>query len=301
MITLRYHIVSVVAVFLALGLGILLGSSVVSGPLEARLHADLERAIDARGTAQREAREVGDEITALRRRLAEETGPWSVFGRLDGESVVFVVDAPDLPRWGDHVVDSIVGAGATSSGTVLLGDRFALEQPDDSDDLIAAVRESLPTFEPSEDVASSALDVLGEQFLSPTGSTLIDSMVRAGFVTVEGRPDGAWPPPGSSILFLSVVNRREIPPWRLAFARSVAADQATLVVTDGVELKSVVTELRRTDDLPTTLATFDAATEDTDPGGLGLTAAMLAAIEARGGHFGTERGRQFVPPPTQQE
>jgi hypothetical protein len=97
---------------------------------------------------------------------------------------------------------------------------------------------------------------------------------------------------------LSAVRADDVPltPGTTAFARNVAQVAPTLVVSDVATETSLVTELRDTDGLPENLSTFDAATAEMDPGGTGVVAALLAATESRGGHYGTGRGLTFVAP-----
>jgi hypothetical protein len=73
----------------------------------------------------------------------------------------------------------------------------------------------------------------------------------------------------------------------------------TLVVTDRPEGQSLATDVRQltNGDRPNTLSTFDAATDEEDPGGVGVVASMLAASDGQGGDWGSE-GERFIPPNT---
>lgn len=298
MIDLRYHIVSLMAVFLALALGILLGSSVVSTPLEARLQGDLARARDARASAQDRATELEEELEALRRRLSGEVGPWSVHGRLQGRDLIVVSDGSQIPAWRNDVRDVLLNAGSEPAGTITLEDRWRLATPEEADELVRTVQGVVPSFDQESGVSEAALTLLGERLLEPTGRALLDELVGAGFVSVQARPDGAWPRPGSVVVLLSASRTGSATPLPGAalFARSVAQLVPTLVVSDSPDGRSVVTQLRRAEDLPDALATFDAGTADGDPGGIGVTAALVAATQGRGGHYGSEEGRPFIAP-----
>ena len=302
MISLRYHIVSVVAVFLALGLGIVLGSAVVSTPLQSRLNADVERYKDERDRANEEADVLERENDVLRERVVEQIAPWSTHLKLAGLSFVIVSDAPKAPEWRDHVSDALVAAGAEAQGAILFSDRWQLGAPEDEADLDATMRSVVPSFEAGDDTGESAMTTLGERFTDAGGRALIDVLSRDGFMTVQGRSDGEWPPPGAAVVILSAARAGQSSPPPMpgpptqAFATSVATVAPTLVVTDLSGEPSLVSTLRDADDLPDGLATFDAGTEASDPGGIGLVAALLAATEDRGGHYGTGRGLSFVAP-----
>jgi hypothetical protein len=297
-ISLRYHIVSIMGVFLALGLGILLGSSVVSAPLDARHVAEAQRYKDERDEAKTETSRLTGENRDLRGRISDEIAPWAVHERLAGTPFVFVSDDPRVPKWRGHVESALVAAGADPQGTIVLSDRWRLDAPDDETDLVATMRSIVPAFEPGDEPAAAALSLVGERFAEPTGRALIDVLGRDGFLTVQGRTDGDWPPPGAAVVLLSGARPEDVPltPGTSALARSVAAVTPILVVSDVAEETSLVTELRDTSDLPENLSTFDSATDETDPGGIGVVAALLAATDSRGGHYGTGRGLTFVAP-----
>lgn len=297
MISLRYHIISIVAIFLALGLGVVLGSSVVSTPLDARLNADVQRYKDQRDQASEEADELKTENQAIRERLTDQIAPWAEHLRLADREFVFVSDSPQAPRWQDHVLDALVAAGAQPQGTILLSERWQLGTPEDRADLNSTVRSVVPTFEPEDDPRVAALALVGERFAEPTGRELIDELTRDGFVTVQGRSGEEWPPPESAVVLLSPSRDEEAPltSATLAFARSVGEVTPTLAASDVPGEGSVVAELRDGDGLPDNLVTFDSATTDGDPGGIGVVAALVAATEGQGGHYGTQRGLSFMP------
>lgn len=303
MIDLRYHIISIVAVFLALALGILLGSSVVSGPLEARLQDDLHRAREARQSAERQRDEVAARNEALTERLSGDVGAWAVENRLADRNVLLVGDASELPDWSSEVMTPISKAGATEAGRLLFSERWALKDDTDSDVLVEAVRETLPEFDGGEDPASSAARVLGENFLTTQGREMLGALADADFLNVQIETDAAWPPPNAVVLALSAAREEdaEKSSWVAEFVRAVAAAAPTLAATNESSGPSLVSDLRDIDDLPTSLATFDSAGEEIDPGGLGVIAALVAAADGRGGHYGTSQGRSFVAAVTSEE
>lgn len=298
MISFRYHIVSIMGVFLALGLGILLGSSVVTSPLQSRLQHDLSAARQERDEAKAQTKELNDQNDTLRDRMTDQVAPWAMHGRLADVPFVFVSDGPGVPEWRGHVQTALVAAGADPHGTIAFTDRWQLTEPNDETDLVATMRSIVPAYEPGGDPAGSALELLGERFAEPTGRALVDVLGRDGFLTLQGRSDGDWPPSGAAVVVLSSVSGDDAPllPGGLNFARGVARVTPTLVVSDAPAGLSLLTELRGERGLPDGLSTFDSATDETDPGGIGVVAAMLAATESRGGHYGTARGLAFVAP-----
>ena len=299
MISFRYHIVSLVGVFLALALGILLGSSVVRGPVEAKLNADLKDVRADRDHWKGEASQREADASDVEHRLTEEIAPWAEHGRLVGTPIVTIIAGQPTPAWREHVLDALVAAGAQTPGSLVLSNRFMLAASGDVDDLESTVRGIVPSFAAKRDAAVEALTLLGDRFFEPTGRALIDALAQAGFLTVQGVPDTDWPPSDASVVMLAstFAHPTRFAEAAAALARSIAASSPTLVVGTDPGPDSAVSRLRKSKSIPKLLSTFDSGTNESDPGGLGVVAAMLASTEGRGGHFGAEKGRTFIAPP----
>ncbi|GAA1229780.1 copper transporter [Prauserella halophila] len=142
MISLRYHIVSIAAVFLALAIGVVLGSTALNGTLLSGLS-------DERGELAAKVSDLESERNALQAQLADadefagSVGGNVVDGLLDKRSVVFVTtpDASSADR--DALTERIEQAGADVTGEVQLTDAFT--DPGQSDQ----VREVATRLQPS--------------------------------------------------------------------------------------------------------------------------------------------------------
>lgn len=123
MVDFRYHLVSLVAVFLALAVGIVLGA----GPLQNSIGTALSDQVDSLRTSRDEARRELDlaqrELESLNDGLDELRDPL-VGNILEGETVAIVV----LPGAHDDDVDShvsaLTSAGATVTGRVVVTEDF---------------------------------------------------------------------------------------------------------------------------------------------------------------------------------
>lgn len=122
MINFRYHVVSLTAVFLSLAVGLVLGSTVLNGPM---LDA-LNNQVSTLGQANQQLREQVSFLEEEAKReetFATEAAPLLLDGALTGRRVALVV----LPEAGDYVdglVDTLELAGADVTGTVRFTDRF---------------------------------------------------------------------------------------------------------------------------------------------------------------------------------
>ncbi|HKQ41034.1 MAG TPA: copper transporter, partial [Pseudonocardia sp.] len=118
MISLRYHVVSLAAVFLALAVGLVLGAGGVSDRL---LGAMATKADGLTGQVQQLTVQ-RDALAAAQRaddEFSRRVAPAAVRGVLQGQSVVLVTSGADGPTR-DALVELIKQSGATVTGTVAL-------------------------------------------------------------------------------------------------------------------------------------------------------------------------------------
>ncbi|CAN5832305.1 hypothetical protein BH23ACT2_BH23ACT2_07680 [soil metagenome] len=136
MINFRYHIVSITAVFLALGIGVALGSTFLDGPTvdllnrnirgaEARIDAtELENSRLARENMRSEERDVS---------LINEAGERLVGPYLTDEPVLVVVGPGVDNAVANDLREFLGSTGADLRGTLVLNDQLALDDEFDAD------------------------------------------------------------------------------------------------------------------------------------------------------------------------
>ena len=125
MIDFRYHLVSLIAVFLAVALGIVIGTTALNGPIL----DDLESQVDA---LEQDKRSLEDRTQQLQTQLdtsdafEEAVAPALVDGALAGKSVLLVVTNEDVAQETVDEVTAMIGeAGGTVSGTVTLHPEYS--------------------------------------------------------------------------------------------------------------------------------------------------------------------------------
>jgi hypothetical protein len=133
MLNFRFHIVSLVAVFLALAIGIIMGSTVIDRALvdtledqQQSLRSNLDSIIEENASLRRER----DDLREASERLADEGGERLLAGALaDTPVLVIAVRGVDT-----RVLDELDGllevAGALDQGTLWLTGRFAVDDED---------------------------------------------------------------------------------------------------------------------------------------------------------------------------
>ena len=289
MISFRYHIVTITAVFLALALGFVLGAAIrpteqaVRTSLnDLRSDRDQKRAqiVDLRGQLQ-QANDIGKNLSTR-----------VIRGALVGRQVVYVDDGTDN-SWQGRVRKAMADATANDVGTLTLTDKWT-EAGATSELRRIALDAGIEGA--SSDAAENVMRVVGEQFGKPPGARLVAELQKAGFVKVDAKTSGAWPPQGASVLTLTS-GPATTPEASViaAFATGTAKATAVLVVADNVDELGAVAILRDgATRVPARLATFDSAS--TDGTGAGSVLALSAAIDGRGGNFGTAPGLSYLPP-----
>lgn len=151
MINLRYHIVSITAVFLALGIGVAMGSTLIQratiDTLENRLDDQQARLEETDAENQQLEAELAA-VEQLDEQFGDQATEQLLRGRLD-QVPVMVFAAEGIDEEGlDGVRRSIVNAGADFRGTFRTTERLALTTEDDIVDL--AVVLDNPSTDPDE-------------------------------------------------------------------------------------------------------------------------------------------------------
>jgi hypothetical protein len=138
MINFRFHIVSLIAVFLALGLGILVGSTVVDQKIVNRLDSEINgvrKDIKARNATNKQLAQENKDL----QQFIGEVALYGGDGRLDGQPIAVVaergVDGGDVKQ----TLDALRAAGADVPGVLWLDDAWRLDSDEHVQDLQTAL------------------------------------------------------------------------------------------------------------------------------------------------------------------
>ena len=312
MINLRYHIVSLVAVFLALGLGIVMGSTVIDRVTVDALNDNLDDVRRSVGAIREENRKLGDQIKQGQD-FAETTRDQLLRGHLRNVPVMVVAIAGIDRRPVDDLRRALAGAQATMQGTIWFTSKMRLASDGDVRALAGAL--DVPVDRPEVVRRQALARVASTRENASADASPLAALQSAGFLTYE-RPS----PPASTttsstplaLASLPLPNTRYLVvsgagaevgddvvavPLTQAYAQSigrvVAAESG--VDTDGG--RAVFVGLLRGDVLSTRLSTVDNIESP-----MGQTAAVLALEDLgvpRYGHYGVGPGAQrILPQPT---
>ena len=311
MINLRYHIVSLVAVFLALGLGIVMGTTVID-------RVTVDALNDRLDTVQRSQGAIREENGRLKAQVdqgqdfAVGTRDQLLRGHLRNIPVMVVAVAGVDRRPVDELRQALVGAQANLEGTIWFTSKMRLTSDGDVRALAAAL--DLPVATPEVVRRQALAKVASARETAAAEASPFAALQLAGFITFEAPPpptstststpptlaslplantrylvvSGAGADVGDDVLAVPLVQA-----YAQASGRVVAAESG--VDTDGG--RAVFVGLLRGDSLAARMSTVDNIESP-----MGQTAAVLALEDLgvpRFGHYGVGRGAQRVlPQPT---
>ncbi|MFI0356431.1 copper transporter [Actinomadura sp. 9N407] len=198
MIDFRYHLVSIVAVFLALALGIILGSTTLSQSVT----KGLQRQTAQLAKSNEEHRRTG---TKLRTQVegdenfARTLGPQIVADRLKGQSLIFVETPGASNASIEQLSELAKNAGAAVTGRVTIQKKFLDDdQTSTVDELAGQLKPADMTFPSgagSYDKAGAVLaSALVTKDAAKTGredgaaASILAGFRQAGYVTTSGKP-----------------------------------------------------------------------------------------------------------------
>lgn len=183
MINLRYHIVSLVAVFLALALGIVMGSTVIDKAIVDELRDRVE-SVDNRATnTDRINSELRTQLETMQG-FAAEARDQLVLGRLKGVPVLVVAVQGVDRKPVEEVRDTLATAQAVPAGTLLFTNKLRLDNDADARALATTVGAN----------PSAGTDAIRRQALARLAAVLdgtandgalLPALAAAGFVGYE--------------------------------------------------------------------------------------------------------------------
>ncbi|GAB3090096.1 copper transporter [Micromonospora schwarzwaldensis] len=204
MINFRYHVVSLTAVFLALAIGLVVGTAALNGPVADSLRENVNGLRKDNSLMRQSVNDMQNQLKT-EEEFVGETAQFVLPGKLAGRRVV-VLTLPSGRDQTEGVVNMLRTAGANVTGRVTVQDKFV--NPDSNNNLLElAVTAARPNSAPTANLpgnghgveTSSALlaNVLLDR---PVGSpavseadrrSVLQKYAEAGYLTPEDRISGA--------------------------------------------------------------------------------------------------------------
>lgn len=300
MISFRYHIVSIVSVFLALAVGVALGG----GPLRGEVDDTLVEQVEADRRAKAELRA---EIASLRtadhftNSFAENVAPGLVGGTLDGRVVTLMVLPSATEAAVGSVSELVAEAGGSVGGTVRVGDGLLdVGNKQLVDELASQLLDGTPDVSVSEDASgyermgallarAIGTDEDGGADVDEAANSILSGLSTAGLLS----PDGELQRRGSLVLVLAGTPSGTPDEQQGASTILTSLARAVDAGTDGVVIAGP-TEAARGDGLVHAVRRdVAAAPEISTVDVLGQVAGQVVAVmalseqaEGEAGHYG---------------
>jgi hypothetical protein len=197
-INFRFHIISLIAVFLALGIGIILGTAVIDRAVVDRLErqqSSLRSDIDEVRTTNRQLEQELDEERDIANRLADEGSQRLLSGALVDTPVLLLATRGAESDGFDDLVTLLGRANADYLGTLWFTDRFELDDDDEVRDLAAALGVEEDDVSDLRAIALSriavALRPVPAAGASDENDPTIPNLRQAGFLDYASAPGGS--------------------------------------------------------------------------------------------------------------
>jgi Copper transport outer membrane protein, MctB len=271
MINFRFHIVSLIAVFLALALGIVMGATVVNRAIVDRLNDRIDTVEKNANARKTESDELRGQVGRLEGYI-ESTEDFAVAGRLNGVTLATVatrgVDADPVKQ----TIELAQQAGARAPGIIWLEEKLTLSDEDALRQLGEVLGRPGENARVTRDAAWDALASRLAAGSAANGRDLLTALVDAGFVSFEPVGDQgenlslpAYPGGDARVLLIDgpngeVAGNEVVAPM----SNALVANRVRLVVGEifaekdgGPDRGSMLTPIRGSDGLKQAVSTVD--------------------------------------------
>ena len=300
MINFRYHVVSLTAVFLALAIGLVVGTAAGNGPVADSLSGQV-------ATYHKQNQQFRDQIQELTDESNKQEQAWTVAasavlqGRLANRRVLLVT-MPSAAKYVDAMAQMLGTAGAKITGRMQIEDKFT--DPASNDQLLdlalnaspAGIRGALPSHSNGAETSMALLAAVLVAGAPVDGTrTVLTAYGSQGYLSLQAEPT-----PAEAVVFLAGVPYTENDAAKHNAAVLTIAerfDQAGKIVvttTAAAGDGNVVRAIRDDADLAKTASTVDNAS--TALGRFATVLALAEQIEGRVGHYGLGSGASAPMP-----
>ena len=296
MINFRYHVVSLTAVFLALAVGLILGTAALNGPVADKISDQVSGLRNTNGQLRDQVDELQSKA-ASQNEFVREAAPALLAGKLTGRSVLVVSGPTADPDNVTQTVAMLKTAGATVTGQVgLTKDFFDPTKDDTLQDLVARVTPAGVTTLPNDGVGVETASALLATVLMANKAqvTAADrTKILAAYENLEVvKIDGQLATPPSAVVIVTgePTSGNDADDRNTAFLTVVrqfdaVAAQMVLAAPTAAGTGNPVAEVRADGTLAKTISTVDGVS--LAEGQVATAMALAEQFSGKAGHYGT--------------
>jgi hypothetical protein len=304
-INFRYHVVSLTAVFLALAIGLVVGTAALNGPVAENLRDQVTAVSRDNSNLRDQQNQFRDELDRAQD-FASEVSPALLNGKLTGRKIL-IVALPNSQDYVDQVISMLTVAGAQITAKVTVQDKF-FDPLNDVELLDLAEQASqptvpaagLPTNSYGVETSSALLALALEQRTPPVAPGDLTAVLTAysepGYIAVDDNPTGgAEAAVVVSGLPATDTNAAKKSLAAVTLATQFAKDRPLVVAGDGVVDGNLVAQIRADPALVKTISTVDNASSTQGQ----LTTALTVVervVADKVGQYGVAAGAASLVP-----
>jgi len=306
-INFRYHVVSLTAVFLALAIGLVVGTAALNGPVSENLRNNLAALNKDNNVRRDQVNKLNDEVNR-NQEFATQIAPTLLGGKLAGRKLA-VVSLPGVEDPAKGVVEMLTVAGATITARIEVQEKFF--DPSSVNELLDLADQSsrqsipaagLPFNSDGVETASALLALTLHQGATSTPApddvtAVLAAFTQAGYLTAEDGATGG----AEAIVLVSGVPATDNEAERKSRYTVTMADQLhrnrpLVVAGDGAGDGNLVAAIRSDPTLVKEISTVDNVSTVQ-----GRVATALVTVERvaqnKTGHYGLAPGAVSIVPP----
>ena len=300
MISFRFHLVSLVAVFMALGVGVLTGTTVINRGVVARLESQTESLEAGSRTLENELRRLQSEAE-----IWAEAIPPMLSGRLEGRQILLLSQDGTSGETLAEVQGALEAAGAQVVVSLTIGPRMALTTEADRSALAAVL--GIEVADEPEAIQGEAARASGERLAEgPNGSEILEGLLTEEFLVIQGTgltDTGLRGLGGPDQIVVAVAggpadSDLEPAAFLVPLVSDLAQRGVPVLAAEPAEAEDgeppFVTVLRSETAVAPLIATQDNV--DQLPGRIGLVLALEDLLAGRPGHYGIKEGATATLP-----
>jgi hypothetical protein len=312
-INFRYHVVSLTAVFLALAIGLVVGTAALNGPVADSLQTQIVALNKDNSNKRDQISQYRDEINRSQD-FATEIAPTVLGGKLTGQKLV-VLALPDTDVYADAVIAMLKSAGATITAKVTINEKFL--DPNNTFELLDLAGQSsepsvpiegLPLNSDGVETASAQLALAllqrpGAAQAAPADVTsILTAYSKAGYISTDdkaaGLADGTVVISGTPAVDKDAAKKSQnAVTLTTEFAESSGNKRPMVVAGDGVGDGNLISAVRGDPTLSKDISTVDNASTVNGQVATGMTA-VERFIQNKVGQYGLAAGStSMVPKP----
>ena len=311
MINFRYHVVSLTAVFLALAIGLVVGTAALNGPVADSLRANITALNKDNSNKRDQVNQYREQLNSSQN-FATELAPTVLNGKLTGRKLL-VIALPGSDPYLEGVSSMLTVAGATITARITMQDKFF--DPNTSTELLDLANQSKqPTIETeglpvNSDGVETATAQLALALFQRPGATqaapgdvtaVLTAYTEQNYLTVSdkavGGAEGAvivsGPPPVDKD-----AAKKSQSMVTLASQVSKNGDRPVVIAGDGVGDGNLILAVRADPILVKKISTVDNASTVQGQVSTGM-ATVERVVQNKIGQYGTAAGASSLVPKT---